>query len=203
MHAANRTLAWALARQEASGAYRGADDQISAYYKSPRCLALTGHVVAGQRLIHYLRRHHAHDTGDFTRRAGDRSPPGSHTYFNAWLAWGLHSLGALDLAGRAADRLERVQHVDTGGLPATPEPDPGDQVVDWGPTALGAIALTSLGRLESATRAGAALVAMLDVQPAPDEAMYWRTDWAGHTLTSFDPADAPSHLTRYGAESQI
>ena len=166
-------------------------------------MALTGHVVAGQRLIHYLRRHHVHDTGDFTRRAGDRSSPGSHTYFNAWLVWGLHSLGALDLAGPAAERLERIQHVDTGGLPATPKPDLGDQVVDWGPTALGAIALASIGHVESATRAGTALIAMLEAQPEPDGAMYWRTDWAGRTLTSFDPADAPTHVTRFGAEDQI
>ncbi len=96
-----------------------------------------------------------------------------------------------------------MQHVDTGGLPATAKPDSDDQVVDWGPTALGAIALTSLGRLESATRAGTALITMLDAQPEPDGAMYWRTDWAGRTLTSFDPADAPTHVTRFGAEDQI
>ncbi|MAE64996.1 MAG: hypothetical protein CMJ18_12065 [Phycisphaeraceae bacterium] len=199
LQSAHRGVDWALSLLDERGAFRGTGCEVDCYRKAPRTLALSGRVVEAQRVADYLRRTFASPTGDFNQ-PGESGSRHDNTYRNAWLCWGMHDLGAYDLAVATARHLARIQNPETGGMPMSPETPDSDQIVSWGTTSLCIAALVANGRLYDATCAGRAMSAILDAQPEPDSAFYLCTDWSGALITDFAPEVAPLREIRFGAE---
>ena len=187
--AALTTCEWARNLLEPDGNFAGSEGSIAAFYKAPRAFATAGFVREAEAVTTYVRRHFFAN-GDFNRGREGTSLDGAN-YFNAWLCWGTHTIGAYDLAYPGGDHLERVQHPDLGGIPECPKPSLTEQEIEWGATASAIVAFTAMGRLAQATRVGEFLLdRLLRGQPQPGASLYLRMDWEGSWKTRFTPDDA-------------
>ena len=203
LRAANRCLDWILGLLDERGAIRGDGGLVDGYRKAPRVLAVAGRVTEAKRIVDFLRRTYASPSGDFNMCSDDPSLRENNTYRNAWLAWGLHDLGAFDLASATINHLSHIQHPRTGGLPITVESPTDDQVVEWGTTSIAIAAFVASGRLQSAVRAGQAMAAIYETQPDPEKAFYLCTDWSGSLMTHFADELSPLRVVRFGGDNNF
>ena len=127
------TCEWARNLLEPDGSFAGSEGSIAGFYKAPHAFATAGFVREAEAVTKYIRRHFFAN-GD-SNRGRDGTSLDSANYFNAWLCWGTHTIGAYDLAYPGGGHLERVQHPDLGGIPECPKPSLTEQEIEWGATA--------------------------------------------------------------------
>ncbi len=200
--AALTTCEWARKLLGPDGSFAGSEGSVAGFYKAPRAFATAGLVREAEAVTGYVRRHFFAN-GDFNRGRDEASLDGAN-YFNAWLCWGTHTIGAYDLSYPGGDHLERVQHPDLGGIPECPKPSPAEQEIEWGATASAIVAFIAMGRLSQAVRVGECLLnRFLRGQPQPGASLYLRMDWEGSWKTRFIADDAPRHVIEFGKPGQL
>lgn len=195
-------IEWALSRLNSDGSFRGSEKTVNGHYKAPQTLATGGFIREAEQVTRYVSANFF-SNGDFS--CGPEEPASTLmiNYKNAWLCWGTHTLGAYDLSSLGGDFLEQAQHENTGCLPEKCFEKSDEQIMEWGSTSLGIVALLALGRREAAIRAGKGLFQLLDTQPQPTTYLYLRKSWAGKWITEFPETMTGLHVVEYAKPAQI
>lgn len=199
--AAHRGVAWILAQQRGDGSFSDPTDGIGGYYKLPYALSLTGHTRQAMALCRWIARHHFTPEGDFGPDAAgaagarhERWP----TYRQAWLVLGLHRLGRWDLSLAGAGYLLRHQ-LPGGGFYAT---EGEARLVEPVCTSWSGLAVLATGHVGAATRAGDALVRMVESQPDPGR-FYFRMTEGGELVTEVPQGEELFHYVDAGRPQQV
>lgn len=183
--AAERGVNWIISQQQPDGSFTPPQDGIGAYYKLPFTLALAGRAREAQQLLAWISKYNFTGEGDF--RAPERKALGTSfdawpVYGDAWLILGAHRAGRWDLSFRGFKHLLLYQtgiNNQTGGFISLE----GDRAfIEPVCTSWGGMAALATGHLESACRAGDALVKMVSGQPDPQR-FYSQMDLQGNLIT--------------------
>ena len=106
---AKKGIDWALARLNPDGSFQGSEVTVNGHYKAPQTLATGGYIREAEQVAAYIG-DYFFSGGDFHCGPEETAPPIATNYKNAWLCWGMHTLGAYDLSSPGGDFLERAQH---------------------------------------------------------------------------------------------
>jgi hypothetical protein len=192
--AARRAAEWTLSFMNEDGSYKETEHIVMGMFKAPLAMKTAGYVKEAETTLNYIEKHFFED-GNFNEGHCDPSMSMFNNYRNAWMCWGAHELGRDDLANAGADYLESMVHPEIGGIPCRKEYHDMFQILDWGSTALGLVALSVIGRKEAAIKCGEFLEKMLDDQPEPDERLYLRKLWLNkHLITVCQPHEIPEYV---------
>lgn len=195
--AAGLAADWSLGYMKEDGSYQGTDKIVMGMFKAPLAMKTAGYEKEAMATLEYIEKHFFSE-GDFNNGHCDPSFPLFNNYRNAWLIWGAHELGRDDLAQAGADFLESQVHPQLGGIPGKKEYHEMHQILDWGATALGLVALSIMGRKEAAIKCGEFFEKMLDDQPEPNDRLYLRRLWAtGNLVTAFSPSEMPEFIVDF------
>lgn len=162
------------------------------YDKVPHALLDTGRFAEANAALDWIARNGLTDRGDFDV-SGNPEPEGERwriwaprmrPYQNAVLVMAAHRLGRFDVSMPAYDRLLAYQDPAVGGFGhSTPDGDEFDLVS----TGFCGLACLYLGDVDRAKRAGESVLALLDGQPALDDALYVNLDADGDVITDGYP----------------
>ncbi|MCU0483260.1 MAG: hypothetical protein MUC54_03160 [Chloroflexi bacterium] len=189
--AAQRGIAWLVARQNPDGTYGGEDD-LNAYYKSPYPLRAGGEPASAARCMDHVARRYLTSDGDFMN-APDQRTAGTYTrlwcqvYPNFWLLRAAHAMSRHALAGRIYRFMLTCQDSATGG--SYFEVDRRSGLLDSNSTACLVLGGLMGGDVATARRAGDALLGWRSIQDDPSR-FYLRWAPGGEARTEF--ADAES-----------
>lgn len=191
--AANRGAGWLLALQQANGSLEGART-ISAYYKAPFALTVTGHNAEAERLFDYIQRSFLKADGDLDGAGVDWFEK-YRTYAHAWLAIAALMRGRFEIAHPLLRTLVTYYDPQTGGFFATRQGSlerEGNQEIMT--TSLAGLACLWQGRLDLATRTGQWLNNVYNAQPDLSRGLY--EVWHSRTglITDFPESDAKAFL---------
>ncbi|MBM3477096.1 MAG: hypothetical protein FJX75_27835 [Armatimonadetes bacterium] len=164
VNAANRGVEWLLSQQNADGSFIREDLQADCYHKAIAACALTGHPIAANRLLNWI-------------KANDLQPDGRLRHFDAglalyktaWVCQGAHRLGRLDISRPVLGYILRCQ-APCGGFYQLVE---GNPYVEPVCTSWAAVAAIHGGAIEAAERAAECMIAMVDQQPDPSRFYFW------------------------------
>ncbi len=202
VRAAARALDWAAGRLAEDGGFRGAEEEVDAYYFGPLAFSLGGRVRAGAMVVRYIEREFFRD-GDVNDPADESLRPAAN-FRNSWLCIGAQRLGEYGLSYAAADFLEGCQHPERGGVAVYRADDPRERIMDMGTTAAATVALLATGRIEASLRAGDFLAGTLvRQQPEPGRRILLRMDWEGRWMSKFPEAEAGRHEIRVREPGQV
>ncbi|MFQ6096939.1 MAG: prenyltransferase/squalene oxidase repeat-containing protein [Armatimonadota bacterium] len=199
--AVTKGIEWLLSQQNSDGSMDPVEQGVGGYYKVPYALALTGHGVAGCRLLDWVRDNNFTEVGDFSGRF-PRMGPHEHYYHyaNSWLVCGAQKLGQFDLAYRGCEFLLGLQD-ETGGFPTRgPNAKPGEDS-DLMSTPVAALACLYVGQTEAARKTGDLLVTILDEQPSPEDRLYFIHNRSG-LVTDFPEDEATGFVIDVSKEKQ-
>jgi hypothetical protein len=199
--AVRKGIEWLLSQQNSDGSMDPVEQGVGGYYKVPYAFALTGHGVAGCRLLDWVRENNFTGAGDFSGRFPRMGPHETYYHYaNSWLVCGAQKLGQFDLAYRGCDYLLSLQD-ETGGFPTLgPNARPGHSS-DLMSTPVAALACLYVGHLEAARRTGELLARVLDEQPSPEGKLYFIRKPSG-LVTAFGADEATSHVIDTSKEKQ-
>lgn len=202
-----RGLRWIESRVTESGEVLGGEDGIGAYYKMLYALSAGGRVRTAHRLANWVRRQVQTVEGDFAPSARGRVFARLYVYPNAWIIYGAHRLGRLDISRPGASFLCSFWDEASGAFRSMKEEglraeEPGAYVpqseaqtprtAEVMCTAMSGLALLYAGYLEEAVGAGDFLCKMLAWQPHPRRMLYTMYDLHERRLIT----DYPMHLAQ-------
>ncbi|MEW5980503.1 MAG: prenyltransferase/squalene oxidase repeat-containing protein [Acidobacteriota bacterium] len=198
-----RATQWLLAHQAEDGSVSPREAGVDAYYKLPYTLGLMGELGAANLLLDWIRDYQMTSTGDF-RGTRQRSRLSFHsnwsTYANCWIVLGAHRLGRFDVSLRGIDYILRYQRP-CGGFSSMALTGEGE-VIEPVCTAWGGLAALSVGRIESACKAGDCLVEMVRRQPDPRR-FYFRMTVEGRLITEYPEPERLFYFVAADQEKEI
>ena len=177
LRAARKGVAWLLTQQNPDGSV-GPPGQLATFcYKSPFALAITGHPVAANRLLSWMKANMLESDGELGAAAGEAYA----TYRIAWISQGAHRSARFDVSAPFL-RWLLARQAPCGGFLAVPDADVVETVCTWG-----AMSAIYTGHLDAARRTAQFIADMIDQQP--DHARFYYTMTPDGTLrTSGDGA---------------
>ncbi|MEW6399783.1 MAG: hypothetical protein AB1503_11590 [Bacillota bacterium] len=200
-------LQWIESHVADDGEVRPAEGGIAAYYKMLFALSAGGRVRTANRVADWVRRTVQTEEGDFAPNRRGRVFSRLYVYPNAWLVYGAHRLGRLDVSRRGAsfllsfrDEPSGAFHSMRGDALGTEEPGPyvaqseaqSPRTAELMCTAMSGLALLYVGYVREAVKAGDFLCRMLASQPRPGRILYTMYDLQEQRLIT----DYPMHLSQ-------
>ena len=186
-------MAWLLALLQADGSLRDAH-RISAYYKTPFALTVTGHNAQTERLLDYIQRAFLKPDGDLDG-TGVEWFDSFRIYPHAWLAIAAVMRGRFELAYALLPTLAAYHDPATGGFFATPQGRAqGEGPQEIMTTSLAGLACLWGGRLDLAMKTGEWLRQVFDAQPDIRKGLYQVWDSRQGLVTQFPKEKAKSFL---------
>jgi hypothetical protein len=200
--AAGRAVQWLSAQQQADGSFGAEIDDLACYYKSPYLFALSGRARDAAGLLAFVVRRFLRPDGDLATSAQTKSANVAFEEFtaypNGWLALGAQRLGRFDVAYPTFAYLQAFDEPHQGGFRTNLGAGSADALTT---AHLGLLCL-QFGASERATRAGAWLARLLEIQPDLDDALLLRADATGRIVEDFPPEAAAFHAVSRHASDQ-
>ncbi|MGH2601516.1 MAG: GMC oxidoreductase, partial [Dehalococcoidia bacterium] len=141
---------------------------LGGFYKAAWALCAAGRTDAAARLAGWIRRHGITPEADFAGEFSRGPLEHVYPYPNAWLAAGLHRLGAYDLSRPAMRFLATLQDLESGGMATRtggPAPNVRQEVMSSAMTGIAALATGDQSIADGVARF---LRRVLDAQPEPE-----------------------------------
>lgn len=187
---------WLERRLQKDGSYEGAPKDLSCYYKSPALFAISGKIAHADSLLNFIQSQFMQADGDFKTDANCKSSQAALAaywpYMNGWITLAAQRLGRFDIAYPAYHYLHSF-YLPTSGGGTSQFPPTATSEMDGLTTAhLGLIALY-FGESQKATKAGDALIKLLDLQPDKRKGFYLRMK-EGKIIQEFSPHQAFFYL---------
>jgi len=199
-----RGIAWVEGQAAEDGSFRGARQELSAYYKSLLAFATCGRIEAGMRSLSHVHGCLVGPGGELSSEGGTaktsitRMGRNLANYMDGWVALGAWFLHDWELAERICQRLGQDQSDVHGGILTGPQRWSGPPRYDLATAASCGRAFLIVGHRDRALQAGAFLLGALDHQhefetgldlsfdenfkpvatPDPSEHTYYRYDLA-------------------------
>jgi len=166
---------------------------LGGFYKAAWALAAAGRTDAAARLAGWIRRHGITPEGDFACEFSRGPLEQVYPYPNAWLAAGLHRLGAYDLSRPAMRFLATLQDPESGGIATRvggPAPNVRQEVMSSAMTGIAALATGDQSIADGVSRF---LRRVLDAQPEPKRLLCHVYVPGRGVITEFAPEDAAAY----------
>jgi len=162
-----KAVDWMVAQQNSDGSYKGAPDDIGAYYKHPLALFLNGKGEEAHKLLDYMKKKIMLSSGDFGNsdgvKTGYKDLLSWGPYANTWIIISAHMMGRFDVSYPGWKYAQSFFNPVLGGFNTGAQFGCGDDSIDTMNTAhLGYLSLV-MGDLEKALTAGNALIRILDL----------------------------------------
>ena len=202
-----RGLEWIESNVSAGGQVGPRDGGIAAYYKMLFALSAGGRARTANRVANWVRRTVQTEEGDFAPGGRGRVFSRLYVYPNAWLVYGAHRLGRLDISRPGAlflvsfqDTCSGAFHSMRGDVSGAEEPGPyvaqseaqSERTAELMCTAMSGLASLYVGYVQEAVKAGDFLCKMLTSQPHPQRMLYTMYDLQEQRLIT----DYPTHLAQ-------
>ncbi|BAI97207.1 hypothetical protein Sj15T_16490 [Sphingobium sp. TA15] len=161
-------LKWLVERVSDSGELEGSESILFGYYKALLTLTVAGRYLEAERVARKIKRDFYRD-GQF---GGEQYPAATvgPIYRDSWLTWGAHLAGRYDMSVPAANAISGQLCPTTGGVLV----DGQGRVVDVGLTCCALTALLAAGRSHEVAKGADLVRALVEDQPEPREALYFR-----------------------------
>jgi hypothetical protein len=177
--AARRAADWLLSQQNPDGSFIREDLQADCYHKAVLACGLTGHLIAANRLLNWIKAHDLQPDGRL--RHFDL---GLALYKTSWVCQGAHRLARFDISRPVMRYILRCQ-APCGGFYQVVEGSPYVEPVS---SAWAGTAAVFCGHIEAAEKTAACMIAMADQQPDPSR-FYFRMSPDGRLATEENPID--------------
>uniref|UniRef100_UPI003B52EB9D hypothetical protein n=1 Tax=Roseovarius indicus TaxID=540747 RepID=UPI003B52EB9D len=195
--AKSRALGWLESRIEKDGSLVGSEDHIFGYYKGPLALSIGGCQLEADRVARVIKDRFFLD-GRFDRGEQYEGAGAGPIYRDSWLTWGMHLLGHFDMSIAGGNSIVARTCRTTGAAFA----HEGEDVLDVGLTCCAMTALLVTGHTEAAIKGSELVLKVINEQPEPSNAVYFR--WSPtHGFVTASDRQSPGWIVRMGEKGEV